>query len=199
MPYPKDHAARTRARITEAARRLFNLHGFNGVSIDAIMAEAGLTRGAFYAHFDSKSTLYAEAVTCFLHGRGAEWRATFGIDPQRRERSMATQMIEGYLSDAHLNDLQAQCPLIALPGDAARADAEVQEAYQHLLESMVWFFEANGRGGPEGRTAALAQVALCVGGMVLARTLPDSVLAAEVRQAARAAAMREGGLAAEAA
>jgi AcrR family transcriptional regulator len=66
MPYRPEHAAQTRARIVEAARRLFNRRGFEQVTIDQIMAAAGLTRGAFYHHFHSKNELYAAAVASFV-------------------------------------------------------------------------------------------------------------------------------------
>ena len=66
MPYPPEHKVQTRARIVESARRLFNRHGFEQVTIDQIMASAGLTRGAFYHHFDSKDELYAAAVASFV-------------------------------------------------------------------------------------------------------------------------------------
>jgi len=66
MPYHPDHAVRTRARIVESARRLFNRHGFEQVTIGQIMAAAGLTRGAFYHHFRSKDELYASAVASFV-------------------------------------------------------------------------------------------------------------------------------------
>lgn len=62
MPYSPAHKARTRERIVESARHLFNRCGFAGVSIDEIMAEAGLTRGGFYNHFGAKEELYAEVV-----------------------------------------------------------------------------------------------------------------------------------------
>ena len=62
MPYTQEHKARTRERIVGSARRLFNRHGLTGVSIDEIMADAGLTRGGFYNHFDTKEDLYAEVV-----------------------------------------------------------------------------------------------------------------------------------------
>jgi len=65
MPYSSEHKAQTRERIVHAARRLFNRHGFEQVSIDRVMSEAGLTRGAFYHHFDSKDELYAAAVASF--------------------------------------------------------------------------------------------------------------------------------------
>ena len=54
MPYTAKHKKNTRARIVECARKLFNRRGFVEVSIDEIMAEAGLTRGGFYNHFNNK-------------------------------------------------------------------------------------------------------------------------------------------------
>jgi hypothetical protein len=56
MPYPAGHRDRVRSRIVESARRLFNRAGFDGVSVNAIMADAGLTRGGFYTYFASKTT-----------------------------------------------------------------------------------------------------------------------------------------------
>ena len=63
MPYPEHHARQTRARIVESARKLFNRHGFDRVSIGAIMEEAGLTHGGFYRHFASKDDLYWEVLS----------------------------------------------------------------------------------------------------------------------------------------
>ena len=53
MPYPTGHREQVRSRIVESARRLFNRNGFESVSVDSIMGHAGLTRGAFYAYFES--------------------------------------------------------------------------------------------------------------------------------------------------
>lgn len=190
MPYSREHKQRTRARIVETARILFNRHGFHGVTIDMVMREAGLTRGGFYNHFESKEALFSAAVSSFLMGRGAQWRADVGVDPSVRHPVTAASMIEGYLSDAHLGDLDGQCPMIALPSDVARSHPEVQQAYQELLTAMVGLFGSSlSEGSSEGRRKALTLAALCVGGMVLARTLPDSGLAAEVRAAARASAL----------
>lgn len=189
MPYSSEHKQQTRSKIVECARILFNRHGFQDVTIDMVMEEAGLTRGGFYNHFKSKEALYSAAVSSFMMGRGAKWRAAAGVDPKNPSPQMARQMIQGYLSSEHLGDLDGQCPLIALPSDIARANPEVQSSYQLLLEGMVSLFET----GLEGQTAqsrqkALSLAALCVGGMVLARTLPDSALAEEVRNAAHNAA-----------
>ncbi len=192
MPYPEGHREKVRARIVEGARRLFNEHGYDRVTLDMVMAEAGLTRGGFYAHFRSKEALFAAAVDSFLMGRGAQWRAEAGVDPTVHNRIMAERMIRSYLSSQHQEDLRAQCPLIALSSDVARSSPEVRESYQRLLSAMVWLFETNvGTPGEEGRRQALAMTALCVGGMILARTLPDSDLADAVREAARDMALSQ--------
>lgn len=189
MPYSASHRDATRARIVETARMLFNRHGFQNVTIDQVMQEAGLTRGGFYNHFKNKEALYSEAVSSFLVGRGAKWREDVGIDISNLKPEMAQQMIDAYLSNEHLGDVEGQCPMIALPSDVARADPKTQESFQQLLTAMVWLLEnAMPKDQTDRRQNALASAALCVGGMVLARTLPNSELAEDVRAAAHQAA-----------
>ena len=191
MPYTADHKSKTHAKIVEAARTLFNRYGFESVTIEMIMKAAGLTRGGFYNHFESKERLYSEAVSSFLMGRGAEWREAAGVDPERPGVIMARRMIASYLSSEHLGDLEGQCPMIALSSDVARSSPEVQSSYEALLRSMVGLFEGSlQRRRRRTREKALSLAALCVGGMILARTLPSSELASEVRAAAQAAALR---------
>lgn len=66
MSYPQGHHAVIRAKIIESARRLFNRHGFDGVSVKQLMAGAGLTHGGFYSYFKCKSDLYTEVLGCFF-------------------------------------------------------------------------------------------------------------------------------------
>jgi AcrR family transcriptional regulator len=191
MPYSADHKRATRARIIEAARILFNRYGFEGVTIDAIMEAAGLTRGGFYNHFRNKEELYGEAVSSFLMGRGAQWRAEAGVDPRHPAATMAMRMVKSYLSDEHLGDLDGQCPMIALPSDVARASPAVRQAYLQLVDAMVGLFEqCLGDQEGEPRKQALSLAISCVGGMILARTLPESGLAREIREVALENAMR---------
>jgi len=188
MPYSREHKAATRKRIVETARILFNRHGFENVSIDNIMKEAGLTRGGFYNHFKNKEALYGEAVASFLNGRGARWRSEAGVSEDSPTRDDARLMILSYLSDEHLGDVDGQCPMIALPSDIARAGPETQAAFEKLLAAMVWLFEqslTNSSSKNEIRKDALSLAALSIGGMVLARTIPKSELANDVRRAAR--------------
>ncbi|WP_170327351.1 TetR/AcrR family transcriptional regulator [Ruegeria arenilitoris] len=184
MPYSAEHKQKTRKKIVEAARILFNRHGFNGVSIDMVMKEAGLTRGGFYNHFKNKEELFSEAIKSFLMGRGAEWREEAGVDVSNLKPEMVHQMINAYLSPEHLGDLDGQCPMIALPSDISRGGVEAQKSFQILLEAMVSLFETNmNHDETTNRQWAQAISALCIGGMVISRALPDSGLAKQVRLA----------------
>ena len=192
MPYSPEHKAQTRQRIVEHARVLFNRVGFAEVTIDDIMSGVGLTRGGFYNHFKTKDELYAEAVNSFLNGRGKTWRDEAGVDPINGGPETVRAMLDSYLSSDHLGDIDGQCPMIALPSDVARSTPEARSAYQNLLQAMSWLFEHNlppNQGNR--RETALALSALCVGGMVLSRTIDDADLAEQVRDAARTTALRQ--------
>lgn len=187
MPYPADHAARTRTRIVDCARRLFNRHGFDSVSIDQIMGDAGLTRGGFYHYFKSKNELYAAAVSSFRACNPFRNRVA-GMKVSRREpKKLARLLIDLYLSDEVLADSDQHCPLYALPSDVARAGLAPQQAYTDLIGSMSGVFTAALDGARDGKRRAQTIVALCVGGMVLARTTND----AELRKSLRAASRRQ--------
>ena len=79
---------------------------------------------------------------------------------------MARRMVQSYLSDEHLTDVDDQCPMIALPSDIARASNSVKASYQVLLEGMVSLFEHSLSEQQDSRQTALALAALSVGGMV---------------------------------
>ena len=57
---PKDLGKR--AAVLEAAKRMFVAHGFDGVSMDQIAAEAGVSKLTVYSHFGDKDSLFGEAV-----------------------------------------------------------------------------------------------------------------------------------------
>ena len=191
MPYTAEHKRSTRQRIVESARELFNHKGFVDVSIDEIMARAGLTRGGFYNHFKAKEDLFVEAVMQYMHfDPRTRWKG-LDFDPGRHGKARARQMVDAYLSQAHLEDLEGHCPLIALPSDVARASPRVKQAYGQLLEGMAGIFADSlvTDGSPGARQRGLALAALCVGGMVLARTIEDEPLRRELREAAHGTAL----------
>lgn len=187
MPYTAEHKERTRARIVESARKLFNRHGFEQVSIETIMSEAGLTRGGFYNHFESKDELYAAAVASFATCN--PFRKDVANAPTTDPRDMARRLVNLYLSDEVLEDIENHCPLYALPGDVARAGLTPQRAYTDLIRNLTRIYEHALKDFSDGEQRAQAIVALCVGGMVLARTTDDSTLRATLRASARRQAL----------
>lgn len=52
----------TRARLLDAARETFALHGFAGASVDRIAAHAGYSKGAVYSNFESKEALFLQLL-----------------------------------------------------------------------------------------------------------------------------------------
>jgi AcrR family transcriptional regulator len=196
MPYAPEHKAEIHTRILDSARRLFNRNGLAAVSIDEIMAGAGLTRGGFYSYFDSKEELYAEAITHFINGGpNAEWqRMAFADRPEGQ--ALARAILDAYLSRIHLDDVEGSCPVIGLATDVARSGGPAKRAYRQVMEMMVGIFAAHlgpspvappgGSTAPsDERQRALAVAALCVGGMVLARAVDDEPAADELRAASR--------------
>ena len=171
MPPSRKHHNRIRAG------RLFNRHGFDAVSIDDVMAKAGLTRGSFYCYFASKSDLYAQSVARVVHEDKDNQKDSTS------ERSRAEKIVRD--SDTF--------PMIGLPNDISRTDRAVRQAFESALKLMIQSFEqAAGGSGQARRNNALAIAALCAGGMVLSRSIDDRELANELRGAALTTALDLG-------
>ena len=192
MPYPEGHREQVRGRIVESARRLFNRNGFDAVSVDSIMAHAGLTRGAFYGYFDSKSDLYVEVLRCFF--TDPNWKSCWeGIDIDLHAPDIAPQIVRAYLSRQHMDDVENSCPMVALPNDVARSEEKVRIAFETVFKAMVSALAREIRDTPQPEEAAMAIATLCIGGMVVARSLNDSGLADRLREAATHTALALGG------
>jgi AcrR family transcriptional regulator len=154
------------------------------------MADAGLTRGSFYSYFESKGDLYAEAVTHVLNEKQLLSSDGVSIDPRAVDN--AAQFIRDYLSLEHFEDIDGSCPLIAFPSEFLRRERRVQQAFETVLKAMIDVFEQAFRNGAAARNRAHAIAALCVGGMVLARSIEDRALADELREAAMGVALSLG-------
>src|SRR5438552_6119590 len=136
MPYPAGHREEIRGKIVSSARRLFNRSGFEQVSVDAIMAEAGLTRGGFYSYFKSKSDLYVEVLACFL--TDPKWKSCWkGVSIDLSSADAGAQIVRAYLSRQHFENVENSCPMTALPCDVARGDEKVKTAFEGVFKAMV--------------------------------------------------------------
>lgn len=187
MPVRRKKHEKVRDKILQSARRLFNRHGFNAVSIDDVMAEAGLTRGSFYSYFDSKTELYAQAVSSVVCEK-RDFANGSGNGPIDAE-----QIVRDYLSVQHLDDIDGGCPMIGLPSDISRTSRSVRQAFESALRLMIEVIEQDvGTRTQPDRSRVLAIAALCVGGMVLARSVDNRDLANEMREAAMTTALALG-------
>lgn len=193
MPYPPGYRDATKAKIVAAARRLFNRYGFDRVSIQQIMATAGLTHGGFYRHFDSKSDLYAETLGCFFTDPG--WKNNWeGVEIDPTAADIGAQIVRAYLSCQHFENIEDSCPMVALPSDVARSGKSAKQAYQTVFKAMVDMLQRGSQGNHQtDRTVALSIASLCAGGMIIARASDDRRLADEVRDACMTVALTLGG------
>jgi TetR/AcrR family transcriptional repressor of nem operon len=177
MRVSREKAAENRERIVETAARLFRENGFDGIGVDAIMKEAGLTHGGFYGHFASKDDLAAEAVALALQG-GTDWL---------RRASDLDEFVADYLSERHRADLANGCALAALGGDMVRQGEGVRRGLtaglRAQLERFTDFFKD--ATAARRRKRAIATLAGIVGALTLARAVNDAALSREILAAAR--------------
>ncbi len=193
MPYPVGHRAEVRGKIVQSARRLFNRHGFDNVSIAQIMAGAGRTHGGFYNYFGSKSDLYSEVLGCFF--TDPNWKNCWeGVKVDLASSNVGPQVVRAYLSQQHFDDVENSCPMAALPSYVTRGGKSAKRAFETVFKAMVSVLERSSHEGRrQRRVTAQAVAALCVGGMVVARALDDRKVADELRSACTSVALKLGG------
>jgi TetR/AcrR family transcriptional repressor of nem operon len=176
--------------VVKAAARLFREHGFDGVSVPELMAEAGLTHGAFYGHFASKEALAAAAVAAAFD----EMRETYAGVVARSgadKEAARTEFINRYTSPAHRDAPGLGCATAALCADVARGSAKgpVRNEFIAGFASMVeWMPTLLSRGKRKlKREEALAAAAMLVGGLMIARATKGQEISEEMLGAIRAA------------
>jgi TetR/AcrR family transcriptional repressor of nem operon len=183
MKVSREQAAHNRARVLQAAARLFRERGFDGVGVADLMASVGLTHGGFYAQFPSKEDLVAEACAAALDASVARWQKAAGAAP----RDAAGAVVDSYLSCAHRDAPGSGCALAALGTEIARQGPLVREVVTEGVRDLVAVLADTmpGKTAEERRHAALGSFATMVGAMVLARAVADEKLSREVLAAAK--------------
>jgi TetR/AcrR family transcriptional regulator, transcriptional repressor for nem operon len=184
MRYSAEHKNETRARILEAASRLFREEGYGGSGIGPLTKAAGVTNGAFYGHFKSKSEAFRNVVLAGLEqlregvrslraAHGARWRRSF---------------IDFYLGPRRTCKLGESCALPSLSPEVMRADDETRAAYEAELLRLVsevstGLDDLPVNNGEDHEDRAIALLALLSGGVTLARAVRDPALSERIAKA----------------
>jgi AcrR family transcriptional regulator len=169
MRYSKDHKQATRQRIVDAAGRRFKEDGIDGAGVATVMAEAGLTNGAFYGHFRSKEDLVANVLADQLRAQRQS------LDAQPSDRAGLEAFIRSYLSPRHRDQHADGCPSAALLDEIVRRPAAAKRVFTDELTGTM--DDVASRLDPTdveaARTDALTLFGLMVGTLQLARALTD--------------------------
>ncbi|WP_086562215.1 TetR/AcrR family transcriptional regulator [Streptomyces africanus] len=172
--YGKEHKAETRRRIIETAGRRFKRDGIDGSGVSTLMKDAGLTNGAFYAHFESKDDLVTTAIADQL-----KVQAENVVAQAAPGRAGIEQIVRGYLSPQHRDNLGDGCPNAALLDEIGRCTDTTRQAYTDGV--LVLIDGIASRMAPEApssaRVKALGLLGLLAGTLQLARALTDRQLA----------------------
>ncbi|QWT39360.1 TetR/AcrR family transcriptional regulator [Dickeya dadantii] len=183
----KQQMERNREEIIQVSSQLFRERGLNGVSVNDLMAAAGLTHGGFYGHFASKDELAAIASRKALEDSSTHWQA---ISQQPDQRNLRT-LVEHYLSASHRDGVKDGCAITALASDVARESEEkpVREVYLNGVKAMLGRLEslADTQDDEQRRQQALTQTVLLVGALMLARATAGDPLSDEFLAAAKKA------------
>ena len=171
MRYPAEQTAAKHERIVKEASRLFRERGFEDVTVGEVMKAAGLTHGAFYAHFGSKEELQAAAVT---YGQ----KVSLGRVQRSKEKKAKGSYTERYLSPRHRDNPGDGCTMASLAQEVARSTPELKSAFEQGLQDIL-------RAGAGARDEAIFRAAAMIGGIVLARAVQDPRFSDEILSSVR--------------
>ena len=171
MRYPAEETAAKHERIVKEASRLFRERGFENVSVGDVMKAAGLTHGAFYAHFASKEELQAAAIA---YGQ----EISLGRLQRSKKKTAKGSFTDRYLSRWHRDNPGDGCIMAALAEDVARSTPELKAAFEEGLKNFL-----SAKDGD--REEAIFWTAALLGGVVLARAVQDPRLSDEILRSVR--------------
>jgi AcrR family transcriptional regulator len=173
----------THERIVETAARAIRRSGYRGAGVAEIMKEAGLTHGGFYAHFESREGMLAEAADqAGADGLAALARVAAAAPPNKALEAM----LRAYLSKEHVEGVETGCPIAALGSEMPRQAPRVRRAATRRIKEMIDLVarQSPNWGQPGVHERALVTLATALGALVLARAVDDPKLSDALREAA---------------
>jgi TetR/AcrR family transcriptional regulator, transcriptional repressor for nem operon len=177
MPrYDAEHKAETRRRIIDTASARFKQDGIDSSGIATLMSDAGLTNGAFYAHFPSKTDLVANVMADQLRIQQEV------LSELPSGRAAIEEYVREYLSPYHRDHPESGCPNAALLDEVGRCDEAVRRSYTEGVQAVVDTIAAqlSPAAASAARATALGLFTLLVATLQLARAVSDPTLSDEI-------------------
>jgi TetR/AcrR family transcriptional regulator, transcriptional repressor for nem operon len=182
-PPARSRKEATHDRIVETAARAIRRSGYSGAGVADIMKEAGLTHGGFYAHFDSREAMLAEAADrAGANGMNMLARVAATAPPKKALEAV----LRAYLSKDHVESMESGCAIAALGSEMPRQAPKVRRAATRRIKEMIDLVarQSPDWGEPGAHERALVTVATALGTLVLARAVDDPKLSDALREAA---------------
>jgi TetR/AcrR family transcriptional regulator, transcriptional repressor for nem operon len=182
-PPAQNRKEATHDRIVKTAARAIRRGGYSGAGVAEIMKEAGLTHGGFYAHFDSREGMLAEAAD----RAGADGMALLArVAAAAPPRKALEAMLRTYLSKEHVESVETGCAIAALGSELPRQSPKVRRAATRRIKEMIDLVarQSPDWGQPGAHEHALVTLATALGALVLARAVDDPKLSNALREAA---------------
>ena len=170
-----DQKLETHQRLLEGVGRGFRRSGFGGIGVDGLAKEAGVTSGAFYKYFDSKSDAFREAIVDGM------LRLKEGVLRFQKQHGKQwwEQFVPFYLHERRTCDLSTSCVLPSLSEEVVRSDESSRVAFETELREIAAVIARGPKSpdAPDDLEAAYASLATLLGGVTLARAVNDPRLA----------------------
>ncbi|TGK04055.1 TetR/AcrR family transcriptional regulator [Leptospira semungkisensis] len=181
MGYSKADKTESHDRIVHVAAARFRELGVNGIGVDGLMKEAGLTHGGFYRHFSSKEELISEAIEKALADGSQKVVEASGKSKDLR----LDTLVNGYLSRLHCEDLANSCAVTTLAADVLRSNERARSAYTRQVEAYLNLLVGLIQGEEKAsRKKAIAILSTLVGALSMARAVNDPKLSREILKSA---------------
>ncbi len=170
----------THQRILASMHKTFRQHGYDGSGVNGLANGAGVTSGAFYAHFGSKSNAFRETVTEGIQQFSAAiiyYQDTYGDQ-------WLEQFTQFYLGEKRRSDLSESCALQSLTPEVIRSDNDTRAIFERELLKAAEVF-SNGKQIADGgiKPDTWATLSMIIGGVTLARAVKNQLLADEITNA----------------
>ena len=173
MRYKEGQKLQTYEKILAAAERSFKKQGYNGIGVDGLAKEAGVTSGAFYGHFSSKLSVFSAAIVSGL----SELRVAIESMQKLYGEKWWPEFAKFYMGQKRVCDLSQSCALQSLTAEVSRSNAEIRAIFESELLKIIMIASEENKLNTD---KAWCNLSMLIGGVTLARAVKDEKVSNEI-------------------